>query len=242
MAKNINTTELPEVLPQHVAFIMDGNGRWAKKRMLPRKFGHAEGVKTFKTILRYCRRIGLKNVSFYAFSTENWKRSQDEVDALMNLFRKYIVEAKENFCEETRMFFIGDKSGVPDDIRKMMIDLEEDTKHFDKMNLMVAINYGGRDEIVHSARQLAMKVQSGELKPEDITESMMSDNLYTAGIPDVDLLIRPSGEFRISNFLLWQSAYAEFYFSDVLWPDYTPEDLNKALIAYSQRSRRFGGV
>ncbi len=242
MAKNNNTVVLPEVLPQHVAFIMDGNGRWAKKRMLPRKMGHAEGVKTFKTILRYCRRIGLKNVSFYAFSTENWKRSKDEVDALMNLFRKYIVEAKENFCEETRMIFIGDKSGVPDDIRKMMTDLEEDTKHFDKMNLMVAINYGGRDEIVHSARQLAMKVQSGELKPEDITESMMSENMFTAGIPDVDLLIRPSGEFRISNFLLWQSAYAEFYFSDVLWPDYTPEDLNEALIAYSQRSRRFGGV
>lgn len=242
MAKNINTNKLPEVLPEHVAFIMDGNGRWAKKRLLPRKFGHAEGVNTFRTILKYCRQIGIKNVSFYAFSTENWKRSQDEVDALMNLFRKYISEARENFCEETRMFFIGDKSGLAPDIREQMIALEEDTKHFDKMNLMVAINYGGRDEIVHSARALAQKVKAGELEPEDISESMISENLYTAGIPDVDLLIRPSGEFRISNFLIWQCAYAEFYFSDVLWPDYTPEDFNKALIAYSQRSRRFGGV
>ncbi len=240
MAKNNNN--LPENLPQHIGFIMDGNGRWAKKRLMPRKVGHVEGAKTFKKIVRYCRNIGIKCISFYAFSTENWKRPNDEVDAIMNLFRQYIDEAREHFLEETRIVFLGDKSALADDLRKQMNDIEEDTKDFDKMTLLLAINYGGRDEIKNAAKLIAQKVKNGELDPEDITEDTVAKNLYTYGYPDVDLLIRPSGEMRLSNYLIWQCAYAEFYFSDVLWPDFLPDELDKALIEYGRRSRRFGGV
>ncbi|MBQ9982404.1 MAG: isoprenyl transferase [Oscillospiraceae bacterium] len=242
MAKDMKKFDLPEVLPDHIGFIMDGNGRWAKKRFLPRKLGHVEGAKTFKKIVRYCRDIGVKCISFYAFSTENWKRPNDEVDAIMNLFRQYIDEAREHFLEETRIVFLGDKSVLAEDIREKMIAIEEDTRHFDKMTLLLAINYGGRDEIVHATKLLAEKVKSGELNSEDITEEMFSDHLYAGEFPDVDLLIRPSGELRISNYMIWQCAYAEFYFSDVLWPDFLPEELNKALFDYAKRSRRFGGV
>lgn len=233
---------LPEQLPQHIGFIMDGNGRWAKKRGLPRQFGHREGAKNFKKIVRYCKDIGLKNISFYAFSTENWQRPKEEVDTIMELFREYIVDVRNYLSENTRMIFLGDKSVFDDDLREKMIKLEEDTAHYTEMTLMMAVNYGGRDELAHAARMLAQKVKDGKLAPEDITEQSIADNLYTHGIPDVDLVIRPSGELRLSNYLIWQCAYAEYYFTNILWPDFTPAELDKAIIEYNRRSRRFGGV
>ena len=240
--ENREEQSLPAVLPQHVGFIMDGNGRWARKRGLPRSFGHREGAKNFKKIVRYCKDIGLKNISFYAFSTENWQRPTDEINTIMELFRDYIVDVRNFLSENTRMIFLGDKSAFDDDLREKMIKLEEDTAHYKEMNLMMAVNYGGRDEIAHSARLLAQQAIDGKIKPEDITEQSIADNLYTAGFPDVDLLIRPSGELRLSNYLIWQCAYAEYYFTDVLWPDFSPKDLDKALIEYNNRNRRFGGV
>lgn len=233
---------LPPVLPQHVGFIMDGNGRWAKKRGLPRSFGHREGAKNFKKIVRYCKDIGLKNISFYAFSTENWQRPADEVNTIMELFRDYIVDVRNFLSENTRMIFLGDKSAFDEDLQEKMIKLEQDTAHYTEMNLMMAVNYGGRDEIAHASRILAQQALDGKIKPEDITEQSVADNLYTAGFPDVDLLIRPSGELRLSNYLIWQCAYAEYYFTDVLWPDFSPKELDKALIEFQNRNRRFGGV
>lgn len=233
---------LPEILPEHIAFIMDGNGRWAKKRGLPRKFGHREGAKNFRRIARYCKDIGIKNITFYAFSTENWKRPKDEVDAIIELFREYIVDVRNYIGEEVRVLFLGDKSIFDADLQKKMIDLEEDTKDNHEMTMLLAINYGGRDEVVHVSKILAQKAADDELKPEDITEDMFGSYLYTKDVPDVDLMIRPSGELRLSNFLIWQSAYAEFYFTDVLWPDFSPEELEKALVNFAGRSRRFGGV
>lgn len=240
--KKKNEPALPEKLPEHVGFIMDGNGRWAKKRGLPRSFGHREGAKNFKKIVRYCKDIGLKNISFYAFSTENWQRPKDEVDTIMELFREYIVDVRNFLSENTRMIFLGDKSIFDDDLREKMIRLEEDTAHYTEMNLLMAVNYGGRDEIAHAARILAQKAKNGEIEPEEITEQSVADCLYTKGIPDVDLVIRPSGELRLSNYLIWQCAYAEYYFTDVLWPDFTPQELDKALVDFEGRSRRFGGV
>lgn len=240
--KNYNSNSLPEVLPKHVAFIMDGNGRWAKKRGMPRKYGHREGAKTFHDITRYCRSIGIKNASFYVFSTENWKRPKEEIDAIMNLLWEYLNDCDEYLEQEVRMIFIGDKSRLPEKIRNRMIELEEDSKKYDKMNLILAINYGGRDEIVYAARQLAEKAVSGELNPMDITEDMIGQHLYTKEIPDVDLMIRPSGELRLSNFLIWQCAYAEYYFTDILWPDFSRSELDKALVDFAGRGRRFGGV
>lgn len=233
---------LPSVLPQHVGFIMDGNGRWAKKRGLPRSFGHREGAKNFKKIVRYCKDIGLKNISFYAFSTENWQRPADEVNTIMELFRDYIVDVRNFLSENTRMIFLGDKSAFDEDLQEKMIKLEQDTAHYTEMNLMMAVNYGGRDEIAHASRILAQQALDGKIKPEGITEQSVADNLYTAGFPDVDLLIRPSGELRLSNYLIWQCAYAEYYFTDVLWPDFSPKELDKALIEFQNRNRRFGGV
>ena len=240
--KKAEIQQLPEVLPVHVGFIMDGNGRWAKKRGLPRSFGHREGAKNFKKIVRYCKDIGLKNISFYAFSTENWQRPKDEVNTIMELFRDYIVDVRNFLSENTRMIFLGDKSAFDEDLQEKMIKLEEDTAKYDEMTLMMAVNYGGRDELAHAARILAQKAVDGELCPEDITEDSISGELYTKGIPDVDLVIRPSGEMRLSNYLIWQCAYAEYYFTDILWPDFTPAELDKALIEFSRRQRRFGGV
>ncbi len=233
---------LPDILPEHIAFIMDGNGRWAKKRALPRKFGHREGAKNFRRIARYCKDIGIKNITFYAFSTENWKRPKDEVDAIIELFREYIVDVRNYIGEEVRVLFLGDKSIFDEDLQKKMTDLEEDTKDNHEMTMLLAINYGGRDEIVHASRLIAQKVAAGEISADDITEEMFGEYLYTKDVPDVDLMIRPSGELRLSNFLIWQSAYAEFYFTDVLWPDFVPEELEKALVSFAGRSRRFGGV
>lgn len=240
--KNNKKTELPEVLPEHIAFIMDGNGRWAKKRMMARSLGHAEGGRTFEKIVRHCRDIGIKYITFYAFSTENWKRSEEEVSALMVLFKQYLNRADDYKKEEVRLMFIGDRSAFSDELIALMNKVEEDSKDYDKMTMIIALNYGGRDELRNAAKNIARKVKDGELEIDDITEQTVADNLYTKGIPDVDLLIRPSGEYRISNFLLWQCAYAEFYFTDVLWPDFLPDELDKALVSYAGRSRRFGGV
>lgn len=242
MAKEKKDMDIPEILPEHIGFIMDGNGRWAKKRMMPRSFGHVEGAKTFEKIVRYCRTIGIKYISFYAFSTENWKRSSEEVTALMGLFRQYLNRVRDYLKEETRIVFIGDRSAFPDDFIRTMNEVEEESKDFDKMTLIIAVNYGGRDEIKYAAKQIAQKAKDGEIDIDSITEQTVADHLYTREFPDVDLLIRPSGELRTSNFLIWQCAYAEFYFSDVLWPDFLPDELNKALQAYAGRSRRFGGV
>ncbi len=231
-----------EMLPKHIAFIMDGNGRWAKKRGLPRTAGHTEGARTFKKIVRYCKDIGIENITFYAFSTENWKRPDEEVSAIMNLMREYLVEVRRYMTENTRLIVLGDKSGFSPDLRQGFAAIEEDTKHFTEMTLNLAVNYGARHEMTGAVRQLAQQVQAGTLAPEDITEDTISQALYTKELPDVDLMIRPSGEYRLSNFLLWQSAYAELYFCDTLWPDFSPKDLDAALIAYAQRNRRFGGV
>ena len=231
-----------EALPKHIAFIMDGNGRWAKKRGLPRSAGHIEGARNFKKIVRYCRDIGVQNITFYAFSTENWKRPDDEVHTIMNLMREYLVEVRKYFKENTRMIILGDKTAFDVDLKHGFDKLEEDTLIYKEMNMGLAVNYGSRDELTHACRELAQQVKEGKLNPEDITEDMISEHLYTREMPDVDLMIRPGGEYRISNFLLWQCAYAELYFCDTLWPDFSPKDLDKALIEYANRNRRFGGL
>ncbi len=229
-------------LPVHVGIIMDGNGRWAKKRGLPRKFGHREGAKTFKKIVKYSKKIGIKYITFYAFSTENWKRPKEEVDAIMSLFDEYLDDVRSHIKENVKVLFIGDRTKLSSSLQDKMNSLEHDSKDMTAMTLILAINYGGRDEVIHSVKNIAELVRDGFVKPEDIDESLINSNLYTEGVPDVDLIIRPSGEMRISNFLIWQSAYSELYFSDVLWPDFTTKDYDKALESYSNRSRRFGGI
>jgi undecaprenyl diphosphate synthase len=225
-------------LPTHIAIIMDGNGRWAKKRGMPRSAGHVAGAKTFKNIARYCNKIGLKYLTVYAFSTENWKRPQDEVNGIMNLLRDYLKDA-ENFKDENiRVRFIGDLEPLADDIKALIEKNEKGSADATGLNLNIAINYGGRDEITKAVKNI---VASGILA-DSITEDTISQNLYTAGMPDPDFIIRPSGEYRLSNYLIWQSAYAEYWFSDVLWPDFTPKHLEKAIDDYNHRNRRFGGV
>lgn len=240
--------ELPkfEVLPRHVGIIMDGNGRWAKNRGLPRSEGHKAGAKTFRKIGEFAADIGIKYLTFYAFSTENWKRPEEEVHAIMELFKDYLDEVIDRILENQergiRLHFIGDRSALSDNLRDLMEKTEAITADKDKVHLNIAINYGGRAEIVKSVREIAELVKKGELAPEDITDETISDRLYTAGQPDPDLIIRPSGEFRLSNFLTYQSAYSEFWFSDILWPDFTEDDLVTALRAFEKRNRRFGGV
>ena len=230
-------------LPAHVGIIMDGNGRWAKKRGLPRKMGHRAGADAFKKIARYANRIGLKYLTAYVFSTENWKRPKDEVDSILSLLRSYLDEMENYRRENIRVRFIGDRSVFDAGIQAKMARAEEQSKDATGLTLILAINYGGRAEIAHAARQIARAVQAGRLSPEAVSEETFGDYLYTAGIPDVDLLIRPSGEYRLSNFLLWQTAYAEYVFmSGVLWPDFKPETLDEALREYRSRSRRFGGL
>ena len=230
--------EVERVLPQHIAIIMDGNGRWAKKRSLPRTAGHIAGAKTFKNIARYCNKIGLKYLTVYAFSTENWKRPEDEVKNIMNLLRDYLKDA-ENFKDENiKVNFLGDRTPLDDDIKELMLKNEEGSKKATGLTLNIAINYGGRDEITNAVKKI---IESG-VKSEYITEELISQNLYTAGMPDPDFIIRPSGEYRLSNYLIWQSAYAEYWFSDILWPDFKPKHLEKAIDEYNHRNRRFGGV
>lgn len=234
------------ILPAHVGVIMDGNGRWAKKRGLPRKMGHIEGAKTFRRIGEYAGNLGIRHISFYAFSTENWARPEDEVNAIMKLFGDYLKEAEdrlqENLEKGIRLRFLGDRSGLSDELRYAMDYLEDATKDMTKVNLNLAVNYGGQQEILHSVKNIAEDILSEKIKPEDITLETIRNGLYTAEQPPVDLVIRPSGEQRLSNFLLWQSAYAEFWYSDVLWPDFTENDFDEALRAFEKRNRRFGGV
>lgn len=228
--------------PSHVGVIMDGNGRWAKKRGLPRKFGHREGAKNFRSITKHAKAVGIDYLTYYAFSTENWKRPDDEVSSIMDLFEKYLDEVEDFIEENIRIRFIGDRSVLRPSLQAKMQHTEEVSKDFDAMTLVLAINYGGRDEICHSVKTLAEKVKLGELEPEDITEDMIERNLYTEEMPPLDLVIRPSGEQRLSNFMIWQAAYAEFYYTNILWPDFRNDDFDRAIMDFCERNRRFGGV
>ncbi len=225
---------------------MDGNGRWAKQKGLKRTEGHKVGAEVFKNICQYCSDIGIEYVTFYAFSTENWKRSKLEVSAIMNLLRKYLDEmyqrSQENESAGYNIRFIGSREGMPKDIVQLMDEVEKRSKDKNKIHINIAVKYGGRNEILNSVKQIAEMVKDGKMELEDITEDTVSSYLYTAGQPDPDLIIRPSGEYRLSNYLLWQCAYSEIYVDDVLWPDYTSEDLDRAIEEYCKRNRRFGGV
>lgn len=235
----------PINLPTHIGIIMDGNGRWAKKRGLPRKAGHTAGAKTFRKITRYCSDIGIKYLTVYAFSTENWKRPKNEVEALFKLFKEKLKDYRALMGNRDCVVrFIGDKTPLSDDLKESMREIEEYSSQFAHTGFTFnfAINYGSRDEIIKSVKEIAALVKDGKIEVSDIDEKMISDHLYTKGLKDPDLLIRPSGEQRLSNFLLWQCAYTEFYYSDILWPDFTPEMLEKAIIEYQQRNRRFGGI
>lgn len=231
------------VIPQHIAIIMDGNGRWAKKRGLPRTAGHKKGANNFRTIADYMNKIGVKYMTFYAFSTENWRRSKDEVDTIMELFKDYLEEAFDRFKEtDMRMIFLGDRSVLRPDLIELMNRIETMSKDNTGAVVNIAINYGGRQEITQACKTIAQKVQDGALNAADITEELLCAHMETAGQPDPDLIIRPSGELRLSNFLIWQCAYAEFWFDNVLWPDFGVKDLDRAIQDYSKRQRRFGGV
>ncbi len=239
---------LPEfsVLPQHVGFIMDGNGRWAKQRGLPRSEGHKEGAKNFRRIGEYAGDLGIKYVTFYAFSTENWRRPEMEVNAIMELFASYLQEVieriDENIQKGIRLKFIGDRNGISPELLALMDYTEKLTENQSKLTLNIAINYGGRHEIATAVKNIAKNVSDGTINVDSIDEKLISDYLYTANQPEPDLIIRPSGEYRLSNFLTWQSAYSELWFSDILWPDFTTDDFNDALRAFEKRNRRFGGV
>lgn len=230
-------------VPQHVAIILDGNGRWAKKRGMPRNYGHVQGAKNVEVICRAAYDMGIKYLTVYAFSTENWKRPKDEVDALMKLLNQYMKNCQKTAKKNNmKVRVIGDKSGLSEPIQRDIAALEEATKEYDGLNFTIALNYGGRDELVRTVKKIAHAVKDGEIDPEDITEELVSKSLDTAGLPDPDLMIRTSYELRISNYLLWQLAYAEFYFTEVPWPDFDEKELRKAVEAYQQRDRRFGMV
>lgn len=230
--------DAPRNIPGHIAIIMDGNGRWAKNKGMPRSVGHTAGAKKFKEIAKYCNKIGVKYLTVYAFSTENWKRPQEEIDGIMNLLRDYLKDSTNFKGENIRLKFIGDRTALPEDIRLLMENSERESQDATGMTACLALNYGGRDEITKAVRRIA---EDG-VKVQDITEELISSYLYTADFPDPDLIIRPSGEYRLSNFLTWQSAYSEFYFDNVLWPDFTTKDLDRAIDEFSRRNRRFGGV
>ncbi len=225
-----------------IGIIMDGNGRWAKQRGLPRTAGHKKGAAVFQDIANYCEELGVSSVYFYAFSTENWKRPLEEVSAIMKLFGEYLLKGFNYKDRNIRIKFLGDRAALDPKLQKLMNELEEDSAHKTGMTLNIAVNYGGRPEIVRAARQLAERVKAGELQPEDITEEMMSDAMYTTGQKDPDFILRPSGEKRLSNFMLWQAAYSELVEMDVLWPDFTRDDLDAAITEFNKRSRRFGGI
>ncbi|HHW45879.1 MAG TPA: isoprenyl transferase [Clostridiales bacterium] len=229
-------------MPRHIAIIMDGNGRWAKKRSLPRSAGHSAGARNFKDIARYCNKIGLEYLTVYAFSTENWKRPKAEVDHILNLLRDYLKDAKNFKDENIAVKFIGNISVLPQDIIDLIKDAEINSQNATGLKLNIALNYGGRDEIINAVKKTVEDVQSGKIAYSDINEEYFASNLYTLGIPDPDIIIRPSGEYRLSNFLIWQSAYSEFWFSNVLWPDFKPKHLEMAIDEYNKRERRFGGI
>ena len=230
-------------MPRHVAIILDGNGRWAKAKGMPRNYGHVQGAKTVEVICEEAYRMWIQYLTVYAFSTENWNRPKDEVDALMKLLRNYMKTCLQT-AKKNRMCVrvLGEKSRLDQDIRDRIAELEEATKDNDGLHFQIAINYGGRDEILRAAKKLVRKVEQGQLQAEDLTEADLSDCLDTAGIPDPDLLIRTCNEQRISNFLLWQLAYTEFYFTPVPWPDFSKEELVRAVEAYNHRDRRYGGL
>lgn len=230
-------------IPQHVAIILDGNGRWAKAKGMPRNYGHVQGAKTVEVICEEAYKMGIQYLTVYAFSTENWSRPQDEVDALMKLLRNYMKTCLQT-ARKNRMCVrvLGEKSRLDEDIRTRINELEEATKDNDGLHFQIAINYGGRDEIVRAVKKLNKKIEKGVLKAEEINEQTISDCLDTAGIPEPDLLIRTCNEQRISNFLLWQLAYTEFYFTPVAWPDFTKEELEKAVESYNRRNRKYGGI
>ena len=230
-------------LPRHIAIIMDGNGRWAKKRGLPRTAGHAAGAETFRTIATYCKEIGLEYLTVYAFSTENWRRPAEEVSAIMGLLKKYLMEAIARMeRDRVKMEFFGDLSQLTPELRQLCQRTREISKHYEGCQVNICLNYGGRDELMRGAMAYAKDCAEGKADPNHLTQEQFGRYLYSGGVPDPDLIIRPSGELRLSNFLLWQSAYAEFYFTDVLWPDFSKEELHRAIAAYQSRSRRFGGV
>ena len=228
--------------PNHIAIIMDGNGRWAKKRGLPRTAGHAAGAEAFRRIANYCRTLGVRYLTVYAFSTENWKRSSEEVAGIMKLLGAYLREALADMEKNrVRFCFFGDLSRLSPELQALCADAQNRSAEYD-VQVNFCLNYGGRDELVRAARRFAEDVSAGKYRAEELTEDLLSSYLYSANVPDPELIIRPSGELRTSNFLLWQSAYSEFVFMNVLWPDFSPEDLDAAIAEYHRRSRRFGGV
>lgn len=230
-------------LPRHIGIIMDGNGRWAKKRGLPRTMGHKQGVKTLEAILDYCSSIGIEVITAYAFSTENWSRPEDEVNALMDLLYDYLSQAESRFATRNyRLIISGDTSKFSEKLKRAMENAVDVTKSGKKITLNLALNYGGRDEIVRASKSICKAVSDGSISPDDIDENLFGSHLDTAGLPEVDLIIRPSGELRLSNFLLWQAAYSEFWYSDICWPDFSPDEMKKAIIDYQKRNRRFGNV
>ena len=234
---------VPGEVPKHIAIIMDGNGRWAKKRNLPRTMGHKAGVETIREIVKECNRIGVSYLTLYAFSTENWKRPQDEVNALMKLLVEYLKkEVDELHRNNVVVNYIGDISRLPQACQNDLVHAYNKTKNNTGVTMNLALNYGGRDEILHAVKKLLQEYECGKLKAADINEQTFSSCLYTAGMPDPDLIIRPSGETRVSNFLLWQCAYSEFWYSNIYWPDFTIEDLHRAIEEFQKRDRRFGGV
>lgn len=230
-------------IPGHVAIIMDGNGRWAKKRFMPRNFGHKAGAKVVEQICEDAHNLGIKYLTVYAFSTENWKRSVEEVTGIMNLLRNYLIDCIERASKNNmRVRVIGDRTALDKDIVDKITELEEKTSEYDGLNFTIALNYGGRDEICRAVKLMSSDIAEGKLTAEQINEACISSYLDTDGIPDPDLLIRTSGEQRLSNYLVWQLAYTEFYFTDVLWPDFSKEDLKEAIRYYNGRERRYGGV
>ena len=241
MKKEINGQMLE--IPEHVAFILDGNGRWAKKRFLPRNAGHVEGAKTVEQVLSDAHDLGIKYVTMYAFSTENWKRSQEEVGALMKLLKNYLMDCIERSAKNNmRVRVIGDISALDQELQDRILELEEKSSANTGLHFAIALNYGGRDELRRAVVKIAKECKNGTLNPEEITEDCISTHLDTAGFPDPDLMIRTSGEVRLSNFLPWQLAYTEFYFTEVLWPDFDKEELINAILYYNGKERRFGGV
>ena len=236
-------TAAPRVLPKHIAIVMDVNGRWAKRRGLPRQAGHKVGAEAFRTIANYAKSIGLSYLTVYAFSTENWKRSDEEVGAIMELLERYLREAIADMDKNrVRFCFFGDLSRLSPELREEARIAAERSAKYEGVQVNFCLNYGGRGEILRAAQRFAAQCAAGEAKPEELTEQRFSELMYSAGIPDPELVIRPGGELRISNFLLWQSAYAEYYFTDVLWPDFGPKDLDLAIDAFNHRNRRFGGA
>lgn len=243
MAKKSDIDLSQMKIPNHVAIILDGNGRWAKKRLMPRNYGHMQGAKTVEKICEDAWNMGIHYLTVYAFSTENWKRPEDEVNALMKLLKNYLKDCIERSnSNDMRVRVIGDKTGLNDEIREKIAELEEMTKNNTGLNFTIAINYGSRDEMVRAMKKMAMDIKDGKVPEDDISEETFGNYLDTVGIPDPDLLIRTSGEQRLSNYLLWQLAYTEFYFTDVLWPDFSKKDLEDAVFAYNKRDRRFGKI